>query len=107
MRNKDILDTLTPIFKEIFDLYDISTSNVDPSIHLEEGWPIGTDVYIITGFFNSEMYIHRMYIVKEESDSIIYQKMVKLVEEIKDNIFNRDKFNIHKKDKYMPHSGFS
>lgn len=107
MRNKDILDTLDPILKEIFDFYDISHTKADVSIHMEEGCPIGTDIYIITGFFNSEMYVHRMYIVKEEIDSIIDKKIVKLVEDINDNISNRDKFNIHKKDNDLPHSGFS
>lgn len=98
MRNQYILDALSPILKEIFDFYDISTAKVDPSIHIVEGWPIGTDIYIISGFFNSEMYVHRMYIVKEAIDSVVDHQIVKLVKNIRDEISNKEKFNLPEND---------
>ena len=91
MRNQYIFNALDPILKETFDFYDISHTIADASIHMEEGWPIGTDVYIICGFLKSEMYVHRMYLVKEAINLVIDRQVVKLIERIRKDISERGK----------------
>ncbi|WP_156305527.1 hypothetical protein [Sphingobacterium endophyticum] len=97
MRNRYIFNRLEPLLEEIFDVYDISHTTADASVHVEEGWPIGTDVYIICGFLNTELYIQRMYIVKEAIDLVINRQIVKMIEKIKIDISERNNIRVTKK----------
>lgn len=93
-RNDYIYDKLEPVLKTLFDTYHINHSFADASVHINDGWPIGTDVYIISGFFKSDLYIHKMYVVKEAINMVIDRQIEKVTERIKNDIYNRNKLGL-------------
>lgn len=94
MSYKYFLNALEPLLKEIFEFYDLSHTKADASINIEQGWPIGADIYVICGYLRSELYIHRMYIEKESNEQVIDDQVGKLIERIKNDIYNRTSLKI-------------
>lgn len=70
----------------IFDYYDISLTKVDTRLHAEESWPIGTDVYVVCGIYDSQIYVQRLYIVREATENMIKLQIEKLAVRLKTEI---------------------
>lgn len=86
MRNQFILDCLKPILEGIFEYYDISQTKVDTRLHAEVSWPIGTEVYVVCGIYASQIYVQRLYIVREATKHMIKLQIEKLAIRLKTEI---------------------
>ncbi|WP_185211791.1 hypothetical protein [Sphingobacterium mizutaii] len=86
MRNQFILVCLKSMLDGIFDYYDISLTKVDTRLHAEESWPIGTDVYVVCGIYASQIYVQRLYIVREATENMIKLQIEKLAVRLKTEI---------------------
>lgn len=93
-RNEYVYNKLEPVLKELFDAHHINHTFADASVHINEGWPIGTDVYIICGYFKSDLYIHKVYVVKEAINMVIDRQIEKVIENIRTDIYNRNKLGL-------------
>lgn len=98
-RNEFVKNKLEPVLEEMFDTYEINHSLADASVHLEEGWPVGTDVYSIIGFYRSVLYVDKLYIVKEAINMVIDRQIAKLISRIRKDIYRRSLVKLQKKVK--------
>lgn len=88
-RNEYVKNKLEPILEETYDTYEINHSLADANVHLEEGHPIGTDVYFIIGFNRSVLYVDKLYIVKEAINMVIDGQIAKLISRVRNDIYRR------------------